>query len=1539
MNLKYTGILFAAALGLWTQVRAEEVVLSNAFSVARGWMAQRSAHFEVDAARTRHYYVTANSNVSFYAVKMRDGGTVFLSGNTEDAPVLAFTSSTNDLSNLDEKSPLWSILKRNLEQTQQARVEVLKKSKYNTVRQRVEALWTANQARWKNLRVQGGLAYAITPGTSPAQTSVSDLRVAPLVKTQWAQENVGAAGHEWACYNYLTPDGPDFSAKVAGNKNNADCGCVATAMAQVLKYFEYPNEHLMTAAICQPERQMNGGMKRDCYWANDDGTIVTNKDVEIIDKPYDWANMTLTPGVNDNVPPMGDRAKEIGFAIGQLTFNCGVAVGMQYSANGSGAYSYDVPNALRKTFLVRTAVHFVDSYDLTGGKYYTAKATIGTRTNALQRVMFSNFDAGLPVIVGLDGHAVVADGYGYEEGEPFVHFNMGWAGQGDLWYNVPNLLESGYFGVEDVTYNIFTNKWSAYPKEPRIAVLSGRCLDADGNPLKNAKVRIFESDTGTEIAGPGPTSEYGVWGVAPIYAGKYDIYGESEDGELAACLLGVEVEGPVTQEDVVDSRGDKFDCVIPKTPEEIGNSWGNDLKLVLPNYEVDGKTFQRLEDALAKVQESQTIYVLRDAPFEHSFTARVSCAIQVKDGVDATNAVVSVSKGVRLYVADGARLSVKGVLFECADAALVEVQKGGTLALAGEVALPTVRTSDATGFELAGAIRPVGGVVCIDCPVAQFRDQLFGTFSCDYPTAIACKTNIVNKYDLELGGVAQNMTGELVWDRVADPATAIACYDEPYVGGRPGTSYYNSLTTLFKDCTNGSVITVLRNCGKLGFQSPYGSAIRIAKSIKFTANPGVVIEPASSVCLEIVAGGRLTLENITFSNYLGNTPGACLFKVAGGELVLGEGASLQNFAMSQYCHDNVNGKVYGATALLNGKLTMLPGSEIIGCQARHSQGRGGAICALNGVLDLQGGTIENCSALNAGGGVYALNAVGTAYNAQVYVSGDVVIRNNTSGDGQVDNLCLEYGQDLGTGAWTPFVVTGAVTSAAKAIGVRYLTDAGNGRSNVFAKVEADLSADELKALCQAFAHDVTSEQSYSAVASEDEQSLFWEVVPETGHTCSPDIARFVVVYDDKPDTPYFYSSIANVFEDLSGDATVSVTNWTDTADVGFHYYSGLEINHRVVFVGQTDASSCGIRRHNKNCPIRIAATGELILTNIVISGANSGGGAYPLILVEGGKLELQSGASVRSASSNGSRACGGVVVWKGGTFTMRKGSEIRDCGNQYTTTSPANCGVGGGLLVENATAYLLGGKINGCYTAIQENGGGVCLANKAVAYISGEMYIWGNGSPLYNNIVVEDFSRLNLDGAIGSSMYIGVDPGVQTDTNLVAHVSWADATTNELTASAKRFRQSNNMDVYAVPVTNDVETILVWSTAVAADGTYIDRDGNAYAAFAATPEPPPEPEPEYAEPKPIAFKAISRDATTVALVVTDAVQWCWYSFFATNTLDGGFVLTNAAGDYIVKPVTNFQWQFTTPNIELTLPVDGDQRFWKAEAARGEIPTK
>ena len=175
----------------------------------------------------------------FFAVSLKGGGTLFLAADDEMGPVLAFTAeSAPDLS---AGSPLLDLLERDIrarrgivtgeKELDGAMPNAAPKARVSTTAG-AKAGWaalTTSAAKASNLDRSGGASsdaaqYAAAPQDTLA---VSDIRVEPLVKSQWSQQTAGGGN----CYNYYTP-------------NHYPCGCVATAAAQIMRYWKYPDMEL-----------------------------------------------------------------------------------------------------------------------------------------------------------------------------------------------------------------------------------------------------------------------------------------------------------------------------------------------------------------------------------------------------------------------------------------------------------------------------------------------------------------------------------------------------------------------------------------------------------------------------------------------------------------------------------------------------------------------------------------------------------------------------------------------------------------------------------------------------------------------------------------------------------------------------------------------------------------------------------------------------------------------------------------------------------------------------------------------------------------------------------------------------------------------------------------------------------------------------------------------------------------------------------------------------------------------------------------------
>lgn len=186
-------------------------------------------------------------------------------------------------------------------------------------------------------------------------------------------------------YNQLTPE---------INEEHAVTGCVATAMAIVMKYHSWPDH----------------GRRMHSYTLNDgDGTVLS---ADFESATYDFGLMPDSCS--------GNEAPETVGALSTLLFHAGVSVDMCYSEFGSGASMWDVPTALKEFFRFDKTCQYLERDHFTG--------------EAWNEMIKKQIDNGCPIIYsGEDdmaiGHAWILDGYAYSG--DFYHFNWGWGGSGN----------------------------------------------------------------------------------------------------------------------------------------------------------------------------------------------------------------------------------------------------------------------------------------------------------------------------------------------------------------------------------------------------------------------------------------------------------------------------------------------------------------------------------------------------------------------------------------------------------------------------------------------------------------------------------------------------------------------------------------------------------------------------------------------------------------------------------------------------------------------------------------------------------------------------------------------------------------------------------------------------------------------------------------------------------------------------------------------------------------------------------------------------
>jgi hypothetical protein len=325
------------------------------------------------------------------------------------------------------------------------------------------------QAGWEQLislaDESGGIAAMGKP-------SVSEPRVDPLVQSKWWQSTV----YGNACYNYYTPQwqGDPVSGSAIwdeGNANNYLCGCVATAMAQVMRYHQHPTDPIgsnMFTVKCW----VKAG--EDWYARPISGIQRWTRGGDGSGGAYEWSQMPLI--VYSGTPEAQRKA------IGALCYDAGLSVNMIYGPEFSSAQTFNVKPSL------------VNVLDYANAIFGCAEGGLTINEEFLEMVN-PNLDAGLPVILGISGsgggHAVVCDGYGYS-GYPskmYHHINMGWGGNDDAWYNLPTIDASKtYTAINECVYNIFPTIGLWIPPNRPAEIISGRVTTENGVPIADVQM-------------------------------------------------------------------------------------------------------------------------------------------------------------------------------------------------------------------------------------------------------------------------------------------------------------------------------------------------------------------------------------------------------------------------------------------------------------------------------------------------------------------------------------------------------------------------------------------------------------------------------------------------------------------------------------------------------------------------------------------------------------------------------------------------------------------------------------------------------------------------------------------------------------------------------------------------------------------------------------------------------------------------------------------------------------------------------------------
>jgi hypothetical protein len=135
--------------------------------------------------------------------------------------------------------------------------------------------------------------------------------------------------------------------------------------------------------------------------------------------------------------------------LASLLYQCGIAVNMYYGCNGSGSYSDIVPGALINYFGYANSTQIIDRENYSQAQW---ENTIQQQLNEKKPMYYSGY--GAP-----GGHAFNCDGYQVVGSVTSYHFNWGWGGTSDGWFDINNV--NGFNDGQSIIINSVPG--SGYP--------------------------------------------------------------------------------------------------------------------------------------------------------------------------------------------------------------------------------------------------------------------------------------------------------------------------------------------------------------------------------------------------------------------------------------------------------------------------------------------------------------------------------------------------------------------------------------------------------------------------------------------------------------------------------------------------------------------------------------------------------------------------------------------------------------------------------------------------------------------------------------------------------------------------------------------------------------------------------------------------------------------------------------------------------------------------------------------------------------------
>ena len=311
--------------------------------------------------------------------------------------------------------------------------------------------------RWWLEAMRETWEYHYAPGTRPHKVTINPnykVSVESFVRAKWNQD---------APYNWQTPT---YTEK--GKEYHFVTGCVATAMAEAMKHYNYPVTGKGSASYRFNTTTPSGD------------PITQRVNINFANGNYEWDKML------DTYSDSYDQAS--GDAVAKLMAHCGASVKMVYGKEGSNSYLYKAAEALKSRFLYHDNLHlYLRDY---------------MHVDEWMDIVYGSLDKGYPVLMGAQsksgGHAFLLDGY---SSSGLVSVNWGWGGSGDGYFDMASL--NGYSSGQEILPVVLSDEYLPYHScfgfntdyAPSYRLSFGT-LTANGNIAINADYLKFEGNLG-----------------------------------------------------------------------------------------------------------------------------------------------------------------------------------------------------------------------------------------------------------------------------------------------------------------------------------------------------------------------------------------------------------------------------------------------------------------------------------------------------------------------------------------------------------------------------------------------------------------------------------------------------------------------------------------------------------------------------------------------------------------------------------------------------------------------------------------------------------------------------------------------------------------------------------------------------------------------------------------------------------------------------------------------------------------------------------